>query len=104
MLLQDIDNPGTTMEEYVQFETERTLRNEQVYNRETAMYGKINWWLDDVDTNILRLFETKFPAIIYNDALKFKSDFSSEPALNSELTNDINLENETSSPECNYEK
>ncbi|GJT27656.1 hypothetical protein Tco_0907931 [Tanacetum coccineum] len=36
--------------------------------------------------------------IVYNDALKFEYDFSSEPALNSKLTNDINLENETSSP------
>ncbi|GKE93777.1 hypothetical protein Tco_1574872, partial [Tanacetum coccineum] len=95
MLLQEADNPGTTMKEYVQFETERALRNCKVYNWETAKYGKINWFLDDVDVNVLKFFKTKFPAIVYNDALKLESEFSSEPALNS----DINLENETSLPE-----
>ncbi|GJS15732.1 hypothetical protein Tco_0410204 [Tanacetum coccineum] len=95
MLLQEADNLGTTMKEYVQFETERALRNCKVYNWETAKYGKINWFLDDVDVNVLKFFETKFPAIVYNDALKLESEFSSEPALNS----DINLENETSLPE-----
>ncbi|GKF73094.1 hypothetical protein Tco_0219426, partial [Tanacetum coccineum] len=40
-----MDDPDITMEEYVQLETERALRN----------------------------------AIVYNDALASKSDFSSEP-------------------------
>ncbi|GJV49129.1 hypothetical protein Tco_1439341 [Tanacetum coccineum] len=66
----EIDNPGTTMEEYVQFETKRALRNEEVYNQETV---------------------------------KYEFDFSSEPALKFELINNVNLENETSLPECNYE-
>ncbi|GJR75858.1 hypothetical protein Tco_0088223 [Tanacetum coccineum] len=44
----DTDTLGTTMEEYVQFETEKALRNE-------------------------------FPAIIYENALASKSNFSSEP-------------------------
>nr|GEZ06762.1 hypothetical protein [Tanacetum cinerariifolium] len=38
MYLQDMENPGTTMEEYVQFETEKALRNGQVYNYKTATY------------------------------------------------------------------
>ncbi|GJZ40470.1 hypothetical protein Tco_0587033 [Tanacetum coccineum] len=97
--IQETDNPCTTMEEYVQFETEKALRQGKVYNWETSKYGKISWRLDDVDINILKFFETKFPAIVYNDALKFESDFSSRTELNSEL-NDINLENETSLPEC----
>ncbi|GKB01835.1 hypothetical protein Tco_0829879 [Tanacetum coccineum] len=33
-----MDNLGTTMEEYVQFETEKFLRHGQVYNKETAKY------------------------------------------------------------------
>ncbi|GJS69133.1 hypothetical protein Tco_0701974 [Tanacetum coccineum] len=65
---KDTENPGTTMEEYVQFETERDLRNGEIYNWETA---------------------------------KYESKFSSKPELKSEL---VNLENETSLPECNYEK
>ncbi|GKC19278.1 hypothetical protein Tco_1021428, partial [Tanacetum coccineum] len=74
----ETDIPGTTMEEYVQFETEKALTNGKVYNWETAKYGMINWCLDDVDINILRFFEPKFPAIVYNDALKLESGFPSE--------------------------
>ncbi|GJW29219.1 hypothetical protein Tco_0046094 [Tanacetum coccineum] len=85
---EEISNPCTTMEEYVQFENERALRNGEVYNWETAQYGKVNWCLDDVDVNVLIFFETKFPAIVYDDALILESDYSSELALNS----DINLE------------
>ncbi|GJS20459.1 retrovirus-related pol polyprotein from transposon TNT 1-94 [Tanacetum coccineum] len=43
MLLLETDNPGTTMEEYVQFETERALRNGKVYNWETAKNGDDVW-------------------------------------------------------------
>ncbi|GJS22735.1 hypothetical protein Tco_0451367 [Tanacetum coccineum] len=67
---QETDNLGTTMEEYVQFENERALKNGKVYNWETAKYGMTNWYLEDVDINILIFFEPKFLAIIYNDALK----------------------------------
>ncbi|GJS38138.1 hypothetical protein Tco_0536520 [Tanacetum coccineum] len=66
MLLQDENNPGTTMEEYVQFETKKAHRKGPVYNWETA--------------------------IVYDDALKLESGFSSKPILES----DINLESETS--------
>ncbi|GKD77664.1 hypothetical protein Tco_1340285, partial [Tanacetum coccineum] len=69
-LLQEMDNPNTTMEEYVQFETEIALRH----------------------------------AIIYDDALKLESNFSSKPALNYELINSVNLENKTSLPERDYEE
>ncbi|GKF74166.1 hypothetical protein Tco_0220498, partial [Tanacetum coccineum] len=71
-----MDDPDITMEEYVQLETERALRNGKVYNWETITYGKI--WYDE-DVHYLRFFEEEFPAIVYNDALASKSDFSSEP-------------------------
>ncbi|GKC38175.1 hypothetical protein Tco_1050559, partial [Tanacetum coccineum] len=70
----EMNNPGTTIEEYVQFETEKALRNGQVYNLEIAKYGKINWSLEDADINVLKFFETKFRAIIYDDALKLEND------------------------------
>ncbi|GJU56041.1 hypothetical protein Tco_1229755 [Tanacetum coccineum] len=70
LCLMETYNPGTTMEEYVQFDIERALKNGKVYNWETAKYGMTNWYLEDVDINILIFFEPKFPAIIYNDALK----------------------------------
>ncbi|GJV26273.1 hypothetical protein Tco_1378968 [Tanacetum coccineum] len=70
-----MDDHDITMEEYVQLETERALRNSNVYNWETATYGKI--WYDE-DVHYLRLFETKFPTIVYNDAMASKLDFSYE--------------------------
>nr|GEW99200.1 transposase, mutator type [Tanacetum cinerariifolium] len=47
-------------------------------NWETTTYGKI--WYDE-DVHYLRLFKTEFPAIVYNDALTSKSDFSHEPTV-----------------------
>ncbi|GJW12258.1 hypothetical protein Tco_1578085 [Tanacetum coccineum] len=83
-LLQEIDNPCTTLEESVQYETEKALMSNHVYNWETAKYGKISWCLDSVDINCLKFFETKFRAIFYDDALKLELDFSSEPTLSSQ--------------------
>ncbi|GJU26094.1 putative mitochondrial protein [Tanacetum coccineum] len=96
---KEIDNPCTTMEEYVQFEIERALKNEKVYNWETVKYCMTNWCLEDVDVNILRFFELKFPAIVYNDALKLESNLPSESELKFETSMDI----KTSSPKFNYE-
>ncbi|GJZ24823.1 retrovirus-related pol polyprotein from transposon TNT 1-94 [Tanacetum coccineum] len=45
-LLQEMDNPDITMEEHVQYETEKALRNNQVYNWEIAKYGEISWCLE----------------------------------------------------------
>ncbi|GJV15353.1 hypothetical protein Tco_1360676 [Tanacetum coccineum] len=67
-LLPETDNPDITIEEYVQYETKKALRNGQVYNWETAKYGMINWCLDIEDIDCLKTFETKFPAIVYDDA------------------------------------
>nr|GEV99690.1 hypothetical protein [Tanacetum cinerariifolium]GEW00025.1 hypothetical protein [Tanacetum cinerariifolium] len=71
-----MDDPDITMEEYVQLETKRALRNGKVYNWETTTYGKI--WYDE-DVHYLRFFEIEFSAIINNDALTSKSDLSSKP-------------------------
>ncbi|GKB66114.1 hypothetical protein Tco_0927526 [Tanacetum coccineum] len=70
-----------TMEEYIQYETEKALRNNQVYNWETAKYGKINYFRD---IDYLGFFETKFPAIVYDDA------------LSSQHVDEVNWKNETS--------
>ncbi|GJV12674.1 hypothetical protein Tco_1354215 [Tanacetum coccineum] len=64
----------------------------QVYNWETAMYGKI---LYDEDVHYLRFFEKEFPAIVYNDALASKSDFSYEPMVRPQHVDEVNLKNET---------
>ncbi|GJX65439.1 hypothetical protein Tco_0299782 [Tanacetum coccineum] len=73
-----MDDPNITMEEYVQLETEKALRNGKMYNWETAAYGKIRY-VDDI--NDLKFFETKFPAIVCSDALKYELELSSEPMV-----------------------
>ncbi|GJT31733.1 hypothetical protein Tco_0922152 [Tanacetum coccineum] len=84
---------STTMEEYAQFETEKALRNGKTYNWETANHAKVIWCLEKLDVDTCRFFETNFPTIVYNDALKLKMD------LPFELKSDINLECKESSPE-----
>ncbi|GJU22173.1 hypothetical protein Tco_1155515 [Tanacetum coccineum] len=73
-----MDDPNITMEECVQNETEKDLINGKVYNWETATYGKIRY-VEDI--NDLRFFETKFPAIVYEDALTSELEFSSEHTI-----------------------
>ncbi|GJY07506.1 hypothetical protein Tco_0374560 [Tanacetum coccineum] len=90
-----MDNPDITMEEYVQYETEKALRNNQVYNWETAKYGKI-WYIED--NNYLRFFE------VYDDALKAELEFSSEPTLSSQHADKVNWNNETSLSEYDDEE
>ncbi|GKA67861.1 hypothetical protein Tco_0767778 [Tanacetum coccineum] len=58
--LVKMDDPNITMEEYIRLEEERARRRGEVYNWETAMYGKI--W-DDEDVYDLRSVETEFPTI-----------------------------------------
>ncbi|GJY45753.1 hypothetical protein Tco_0434816 [Tanacetum coccineum] len=87
-----MEDQDMTMEEYVQYETEKALRNDKVYYWETATYDKI--WYDE-DVHYLRLFETEFPTIVYNDALASKPDFSSEPTVIPQHIDEVNLKNET---------
>ncbi|GJY48384.1 hypothetical protein Tco_0438340, partial [Tanacetum coccineum] len=74
-----MDDPDITMKEYIRLEEEKAHRLGQVYNWETATYGKI--WYDE-DVHYLRSFEKEFTTIVYNDALtselKISSDFDNE--------------------------
>ncbi|GKC03369.1 hypothetical protein Tco_0994979 [Tanacetum coccineum] len=49
---------------------------------------------DDLD--FLKDFENKFPAIVYNDAQTSKSDLLTEPTLNLQHIDELNLNDETS--------
>ncbi|GKA15293.1 zinc finger BED domain-containing protein RICESLEEPER 2 [Tanacetum coccineum] len=60
---------------------------------ETTKHCKMRWCLDETVINILRFLETKFPAIVYNDALKLE--------IKSGLNPNVKLDNETSSPKYN---
>ncbi|GJZ03883.1 hypothetical protein Tco_0537158 [Tanacetum coccineum] len=50
--------------------------------------------IDDLD--FFKDFENKFPAIVYNDALTSKSDFSTKPTLCPQHIDEFDLKDETS--------
>ncbi|GJV00982.1 hypothetical protein Tco_1330252 [Tanacetum coccineum] len=58
--------------------------------------------LDDLD--YFKDFENEFPAIFYNDAQTSKSDLSTEPILNPQHIDELNLKDETSLSECDKEE
>ncbi|GJW01371.1 hypothetical protein Tco_1556622, partial [Tanacetum coccineum] len=48
------------------------------FNWETATYGKVRYF-EDID--YFKDFENEFPAIVYEDALTYESEDSSEPMV-----------------------
>ncbi|GJT25511.1 hypothetical protein Tco_0895448 [Tanacetum coccineum] len=52
------------------------------------------------DLDFFKDFENEFPAIVYNDALTSKSDFSTEPTLSPQHIDEFDLKNEKSLSEC----
>ncbi|GJW26862.1 hypothetical protein Tco_0040673 [Tanacetum coccineum] len=52
------------------------------------------------DLDFFKDFENEFPAIVYNDALTSKSDFSTKPILNPQHIDEFDLKSETSLSEC----
>nr|GEX91813.1 hypothetical protein [Tanacetum cinerariifolium] len=73
-----MDDPNITMEEYIMLEEEKACRRGKMYNWKIATYGKI---LYDEDVHDLRSFETKFPAIVYNDVFTYEVTLSREPTI-----------------------
>ncbi|GKA62370.1 pentatricopeptide repeat-containing protein [Tanacetum coccineum] len=97
----EMEDRDMTIEEYVQYETEKALRNGKVYNWKTTTYGKIRY-VEDI--NDLRFFETKFPSIVYDDALISELEFSSEPTVSPLYAEKVNLKNKTSLSEYDDEE
>ncbi|GJS01551.1 hypothetical protein Tco_0318059 [Tanacetum coccineum] len=60
-----MDDPNMTMEKNIKLEEEKARRRGQVFNWQTATYGKIRF---DDDLHDLRSVEAEFPAIVINDA------------------------------------
>ncbi|GKA93156.1 hypothetical protein Tco_0815142 [Tanacetum coccineum] len=56
------------------------------------------------DLDFFKDFENEFPAIVYNDALTSKSDFSTEPTLSPQHIDEFDLKDETSLSECDEEE
>nr|GEZ19188.1 hypothetical protein [Tanacetum cinerariifolium] len=75
------------MEEYIRLEEEKSRRCSKVYHWETATYGKI-WYNEDVHD--LRSVETKFSAIVVDDAFTSEVTHSCEPAVS--LLNDNKID------------
>ncbi|GKC63952.1 retrovirus-related pol polyprotein from transposon TNT 1-94, partial [Tanacetum coccineum] len=71
-----MDDTNITMEEYIQLMADKAHKRGQMFDWETATYGKI---YDDAD--LFKDFEADFPAIVYNDALASHPEVSSEPTL-----------------------
>nr|GEX72430.1 hypothetical protein [Tanacetum cinerariifolium] len=56
------------------------------------------------DLDFLKDFENEFSAIVYNDALTSKSDFSTEPTLSAQHIDEFDLKNKTSLSKCDEEE
>nr|GEZ46477.1 hypothetical protein [Tanacetum cinerariifolium] len=76
------------MKEYIRLEEEKACRHGKVYNWETATYGKI--WYDE-DMHDLRSVETKFTAIVFDDAFTSEVMPSYEPTVSPLNDNKINF-------------
>ncbi|GKA85753.1 hypothetical protein Tco_0807407 [Tanacetum coccineum] len=59
-------------------------------------------YFDDLD--FFKDFKNEFPAIVYNDALTSKSDFSTEPVVIPQHIDEFDLKDETSLSECDEEE
>ncbi|GJS01890.1 hypothetical protein Tco_0318398 [Tanacetum coccineum] len=55
------------------------------------------------DLDFFKDFENEFPAIVYNDALRSKLDFLTEPTISPQHIDEFNLNDETSLSECDEE-
>ncbi|GJZ81634.1 hypothetical protein Tco_0646628 [Tanacetum coccineum] len=83
-----MDDPNTTMKEYIRLEEEKAHRRGKVYNWETTTYGKI--W-DNEDVHDLGSVETEFSAIVFNDTLTSEATLSCEPTVSSLNNNKIDF-------------
>ncbi|GJV21352.1 hypothetical protein Tco_1370372 [Tanacetum coccineum] len=79
-VLEIMDDPNITMEEYIRLEEEKARKRGKVFNWETVKYGKI--WYDE-DIHDLRSVETEFPAIAFNYEVSSEKTLSCEPTVSS---------------------
>ncbi|GJV29808.1 hypothetical protein Tco_1386256 [Tanacetum coccineum] len=82
-----MDNPNITMEEYIRLEEEKARGRGEVFNWETAKYGKIQI---DEDVHNLKSVETKFLAITLINEISSEKKLSYEPTISS-LNNEVDF-------------
>ncbi|GKB49628.1 hypothetical protein Tco_0900381 [Tanacetum coccineum] len=56
-----MDNPNITMEEYIRLEVERAQKRREMFNWQTARFGRIEHYYED---EYFMDFESEFPAIV----------------------------------------
>ncbi|GKF87289.1 hypothetical protein Tco_0258166, partial [Tanacetum coccineum] len=83
-----MDDPNMTMEEYIKLEDEKARRCGQVFNWETATYGKIR--VDDV-LHYLRYVEAEFPAIVIDDAFAPQDALPCKSQVSTPVNDEINF-------------
>ncbi|GKA76617.1 hypothetical protein Tco_0783078 [Tanacetum coccineum] len=102
-----MDNPNITMEEYIRLDEEKALSRSEIFNWQTATYGKMEYCEDEDDwfTN----FESEFPAIVLDDTLTSKEALSWESTVSPLNDNKINFrisfdesDDEDYTPEVSY--
>nr|GEY94734.1 hypothetical protein [Tanacetum cinerariifolium] len=87
-----MDDPNITMEEYIRLEEEKAQKRRKVFNWETSKY------------DFFKDFENEFLAIVYNDALTSRSDFSTEPTLCPQHIDEFDFKDEISLSEYDEEE
>nr|GEV39006.1 hypothetical protein [Tanacetum cinerariifolium] len=110
-----MEDTNITMKEYIRLEEEKAHTRVSVNDLETDSETdneKVNMpsfplpepSVSCYDADFLKDYENEFPAILYNDALTSKSDFSTEPVEIPHHINEFDLKDETSLSECDEEE
>nr|GFA63862.1 hypothetical protein [Tanacetum cinerariifolium] len=97
-----MDDPDITMEEYVQLETERALRNGKEYNWEIATYGFSSeptispQHVDEVDlkdeTSFPEYDDEEYNVISFNDLFPFNIYFVNDLKLHTDNNDDDKID------------
>ncbi|GJZ07426.1 hypothetical protein Tco_0541219 [Tanacetum coccineum] len=106
-ILVKMDDPNITMEEYIRLEEEKALSRGEMFNWQTATYGKMEYCEDEDDcfTN----FKSEFPTIVLDDTLTSREALSWEPTVSPLNDNEIDFiisfdesDDEDYTPEVSY--
>ncbi|GJR47649.1 hypothetical protein Tco_1315752 [Tanacetum coccineum] len=97
-----MDNPNITMEEYIRIQEEKALSRGEMFNWQTAAYGKMKYYEneDDCFTN----FETKFPAIVLDNTLTSDAYISLWPPRDADKLSGMDLSGAPQSEKINNEQ
>nr|GEX43751.1 hypothetical protein [Tanacetum cinerariifolium] len=74
-----MDDLNITMEEYIRLEEEKAQRHGRTFNWQPATYSKVKYCKDKDDCFIT--FETKFPAIVFDNTLTSDATLSCQPTV-----------------------